>query len=178
MAIKDAVISITQFIRDTGKPVSEAVREIWPQLGPFSEEDQQTLMIEALASRVNPVLNNPIFHRYGNEVTVTVESRQPAMERHEVTCVLLRDVIYHVNGVAKSVAVFTKHDVLTKLESIRHVEAGVIRHRKMWEYIHERMTVLKKSKVEDLAEGEQTKIARMIFDLKQQKDNKDLLALS
>jgi hypothetical protein len=180
MSIKDATSAIAQYIRDTGKPLSEAIKLVWPDLGPFSKEEKQTLMMEALASRVNPILNNPVNPRWGNgEVEVGVTSyRQPAMERHEVTCQILQDVIYHVNGAAKPIAVFTKYDVLTKLESVRNVEAGVVRHRKMWEYIHERLTALNKSKVEDLAEGEQTKIARMIFDLRQQKESKDLLELS
>lgn len=178
MIIKDATATITQYIRDTGKPLSEAIKLVWPELGPFSDEDKQTLMMEALASRVNPLLNNPITRPWGAEIEVGVTSyRQPAMQRHEVTCQILQDVIYHVNGTAKCMAVFTKFDVLTKLESVRSVEAGVIRHRKMWEYVHERLTACKKSKIEDLAEGEQTKIARMVFDLRQHKESKDLPAL-
>jgi hypothetical protein len=48
----------------------------------------------------------------------------------------------------------------------------------MWEYVHERLTTCKKSKVEDLGEGEQIKIARMVFDLRQQKESKDLLEIA
>lgn len=179
MSIRDAIAAITQYIRDTGTPLSEAIKSVWPDLGPFSKEEEETLMMEALASRVNPILNNPVAHRWGEEVSVGVTSyRQPAMERHEVTCQILHDVIYHVNGKAKLIAVFTKFDVLTKLDSVRNVEAGIIRHRMMWEYIHERLTTCKKSKVEDLGEGEQMKIARMVFDLRQQKESKDLLEVS
>ena len=179
MTIKDATTTIAQYIRDTGTPLSEAIRSVWPQLGPFTKEEKETLMMEALASRVNPVLNNPVVTRWGEEVSVGVTSyRQPSMERHEVTCQLLQDVIYHVNGKAKPMAVFTKFDVLTKLESVRNVEAGVVRHRKMWEYVHERLTTCKKSKIEDLGEGEQIKIARMVFDLRQYKSDKNLLAIS
>jgi hypothetical protein len=156
--------------------LSEAIKLVWSDLGSFTKEEKETLMQEALAYRVNPMLNNPITQRGGTEVSVT-SYRQPAMERHEVTCLLLQNVIYHVNGAAKPIAVFTKFDVATKLESVRSVEAGVVRHRKMWEYVHERLTTLKKSKVEDLAEGEQTKIARMIFDLRQHQDGKDLPAM-
>jgi len=179
MSIRDAITTITQYIRDTGTPLSEAIKATWPELGPFSKDEKETLMMEALASRVNPILNNPIATRYGEEVSVGVTSyRQPAMERHEVTCQILQDVIYHVNGKAKPIAVFTKFDVLTKLESVRNVEAGIVRHRVMWEYVHERLTACKKSKVEDLGEGEQMKIARMVFDLRQHQDSKDLLVVA
>ncbi len=179
MSIRDAIATITQYIRDTGTPLSEAIKAVWPELGPFSKEEKEALMMEALASRVNPLLNNPITSRWGDEVSVGVTSyRQPTIERHEVICQILQDVIYHVNGKAKPIAVFTKFDVLTKLESVRNVEAGIARHRAMWEYVHERLTTCKKSKVEDLGEGEQMKIARMVFDLRQHKDSKALLALS
>lgn len=178
MAIKDAITLIAEYIRNTGTPVSEAVRVTWDRLEPFSDEEKQTLMIEALASRINPLLNNPIRASYNQEVSITVTSTPMPLQRHEVTCQILNDIIYHVNGKAKSIASFTKYDVSTKIDSVRLIEEGVIRHRKMWEYIHERLTSCKKSKVEDLGEGERTKIARMVFDLRHYDDSKRPLELA
>lgn len=159
MSIVDATQTVVNFVRDTSKPISQAIKEVWPSISEFSEDEQQTLLQEAIAHRVNPLLTR------GVTVTVT-DYHRVSMERHEVTCQLLHDVVYHVNGVAKPVALFTKFDVVTKLESVRRVEEGLVRHRKMWEYVHERLAKFKKGSVEELAEGEQIKIARMVYDLR------------
>lgn len=178
MTIQDAVLQIAERVRDTHKPLSEVVKDIGPFT--FSDEDTQTLLYEALASRTGPLLTNPL--RYvaarnemgGSTVSVSAPPLRTTVERHEVTVQLLHDAVYHVNGVAKPIAVFTQYDVLTKLESVRRVAAGIARHQGMWEYISERLVTLKKAQVSDLAPGEQMKIARMVYDLRQQKDTPEL----
>ena len=160
MTIQEAVDIINQMVRDTGKPLSEAVRESWPLLGEFSEEDTKTLIQEALAARANPQL------RSVSTRSITVSMPNQVVERREITCQVLKDFVYHVNGAAKCVASFTRYDVHTHLTQLRQLQAGVNRHVSVWEYMHERMVKLKKDRVDDLAEGEQAKIARMLYETK------------
>lgn len=188
MTISDAVATVAQMVRDTGKTATESVAEMWDELVPFSHEDAQTLMRESLASRVGSVLRGTSRAADDTETLTTLPSgavrvavapyKGRAMERHEVTCQILQDVVYHVNGVAKSMATFTRYDALTKLDSVRHVEAGVTRHRKMWEYVVERLTKFRKMSVGDLSEGEQMGIARMVHDLRNGRETPSLAELT
>ena len=98
---------------------------------------------------------------------ITIQRERTPTARHEVTVKLLSYTMYNVNGAVKAIADFTRYDVLTQISRIKKVEVGVTGHRKMWEHLGDRMTTLKKDRVSDLAEGEQIKIARMVYDLRQ-----------
>ncbi len=164
MNLAEAVETVAQYVRDTQSPLSDAVRKVWEQITPLPDEHARQLMQEALAQRAGVLLRHPVVESRGaQEISVSVERRP--MERHEVSVEVLVETIYHVNGEAKAIASFTLFDVRTKLSSVRAIEMGVSRHRQMWEHVAERLSTCKKNKVEDLAHGEQMKIARMVFDL-------------
>lgn len=183
--IQDAVDTIVKYVRNTGKQRADAVKELWDSLGDFSEDEARVLMQQALSARAGAVLTNPFrsvaaiddseriesYVERGADVTVCVQPyRHFTMERHEVTCQILYDTVYLVNGVSKPFATFTLSEAGEKAAQYRRVEASMDRHARLWEYVHERLTKLKKIKVEDLAEGEQTKIARMLYDVKTQSE--------
>jgi hypothetical protein len=175
MTVADAVDTIVQYVRDTGAPLADAVSHVWGQISGLNDSDIESLVRESLASRAGVLLRNPFQSANRDFKTVSVRRNREMPSVREVSVQLLSDTVYHVNGKAKPIALFTKYDVLTKLSGVRKVEEGVIKHRQMWEYIASRLSALGKAKVEDLAEGEQIKIARMIYNLRQPKEVLELV---
>lgn len=175
MTIKEAVQIIARSVRDTGKPIADAVRELWPQLGQFSFGEERKLMQEALAARVDPHLVNPSRYSVESEVNVSVSAYDhPVMERHEVTCQLLHDTIYHVNGVAKPFALCLKYELQDRMTWVLSMRNGLDRHYNVLKHTVDRMEKTGANKVEDLGEGEQMKIARMLFDIQHGDEPKEL----
>jgi hypothetical protein len=188
MKANDAIRYVEEFVRETGLPPAQAVREIWEDISPI--EDSTTLIQFAVAVQVSTRLRRPGFL---DEEPVRVPDRPngtttPARKvsvihtRHKpkfynVGVELLQTVRYTVNGKSKAIAELSRHDVLTIAENFRRAEDGFTRHRKVMEYIAKRMHELGKQHVEELADGEKQKIARMINDLRQFKFPGDLPAL-
>lgn len=191
MTIQNAVQRVADHIRNTGQPLSEAVIKVWPSLS-FSKEDERVLMQQAIASRVSSALTNTVrtsdgsAYKYKSNtvpsplpsfgsvpikpVQVSVQTTFIEPKVHDVKIHILKDTTYQINGVSKAIINFSRYDVHTKLESTRAVEEGVVRHRKVWEYLHDRMKELGKYHVFELAEGEQLKLARKIYDIKTSKE--------
>lgn len=174
MTIQEAVETIAQYVRDTGKAAPDAVRAVWDQISPFSDEDAATLMQQALASRVSPQSTG----RAGSATQVSITHRRAdPLERHVVTCQILQDVRYTVNGASKAVAVFTRYDLNTKIEQADAIIGGFKRYKGVWEFALSLLIKYDKPRIEDLGEGEQMKIARMLAALRNENPEEELRRL-
>lgn len=176
MNADDAVKYVAEFVRSTGLPASQAVREVWKDITPITDAD--VLLQFAIAIRVSSEYRRPgfIYEGYtrkgesggkGNgHARIRVRHTKYETRHYTVSVELLQDIRYNVNGKVKAIAQCNRHDILTLAESFRKGEEGFARHRAVMEYIATRLKELNKTNVEDLAEGEKIKIARMISDLR------------
>lgn len=171
MTADEAVKVVTEYVRDTGTPAAEAVKNLWEQLKPIT--DSESLIQFAIATRVAVQYRRPGH----NEASVSVTHERYKLKEYEVTVTILRDTMYNVNGKVKSVAVCNRHDVLTLAENARKAEEGFSHYRKVWEYAAQRLQTLKKDKIEDMGHGEQMKLARMLNDCQRFRLPNDLKSL-
>lgn len=180
MTIQEAVEIIVQHVRDTGKTAPDAVRATWEQIAPFSEEDAKTLMQQALASRISQPLTGRTPSEEGRGrtvVAVTSYRRAEPLERRIVTCQVLQDVRYTVNGASKAVATFTRYDLTTKIEQADAIIGGFKRYKSVWQFALDLLVRFDKPRIEDLGEGEQMKIARMLTALRNENPEEELRRL-
>lgn len=161
MKADEAVEVITQYVRETQAAASEAVRLLWSQIQPI--EDSEDLIQFALAARVAVSYKKPLADdRPKNDIHIEYHKYKSRI--YEVSVQLLQDVSYNVNGKVKPIILMNHYDLVTLARDAKAAEEGFHRYYELWTYTAERLQVLKKTSVEDLAEGEQMKIARMLHE--------------
>jgi hypothetical protein len=166
MKAKEAVQVVLQHVKDTGESAIDSVRKLWPQLLPI--EDIEELAQPTLAFQVT------VEYRRGHEndsvqfrppIQIGVQHIAHQARNYKVTVDLLRDVRYNINGKVKTVAVMGRADVGFLARQAEAVKEGAGRYQKFWEGIGSRLETTGKRHVEDLADGEQLKIAKQLHEL-------------
>jgi hypothetical protein len=181
---REAVKFVAEYVRETGTPAADAVRKLWSDIKPITDPDQ--LIQFALACQVATEYKMALYvpgderrpynsHGGGTRVSAVHHKSEPKVIQVSVS--ILQDIHYNVEGRVKSIAVMNRRDVLILATNFCNMVEAFSRHEQVFRYIAARLVELKKEKVEDLAEGEQQKIARMFTDLKQFKFPKDLPGL-
>ena len=178
MNIDKAVQFIAEKVYQTGHPTSGTVRQLFSSLG-LTESDLDILAMEGLSGRVNSLLVSGGFESANPkpqqviiethfEPTVadkaagrTQPSRiQPAPIKISVDVEILHNTLLQVHGVRKPIIEFTSRDLDYMLRLYGAEIKGYSARTEVFEYAQSRLKTLKKTRISDLANGEQTILAR------------------
>ena len=173
MTSQEAVLKVSEYVKRTGKPAIEAVRELWLELTPIVDSDD--LVQRSLAALVSMSYRRPDYaaalevsvpeKRANGSVTVKHEVAKPQSYYVEVT--VLHTVHYNVNGVVKSVAAMNRHDLLTLSRNAQRMAEGWTHYEQFFVHAAERLAKFKKATINDLGEGEQSRLSKMLYDVQQ-----------
>lgn len=177
--LQSEIVRIAKQVQETKNPTVEVIHKLFPTLS-LSEQERIQLQKEALSSRVNQVLTSgSLVNVKSREVKVEIEPCEKPIsgglsgglssfvpEKIDIDVRILHDVIYDVNG--KRVAVIDMHvsSVSSVINSFNGRISGMTKTREFFVSLRARLKELNKTKVSDLARGEQTRFARQLENLK------------
>ena len=165
MTTDEAVQYVAEYVRKTGVPAADAVKELWKDLKPIT--DPEKLIQSGLAVLVAIKYKHPTqpvepFGRGGNSVAVRHQRGEPRSYRVSVS--LLEDLRYNVNGRVKAVVAMNHHDLVTLAHQANQMAQGWVRYQGVFATAAEKLKQFGKATVGDLGDGEQAKLARMFGD--------------
>lgn len=179
-AIDHAVNLVVERVRKTSESVADALRAMRARVvAKLSASQRNTLLDEALIGRISDALRNPTDRQAGvspgafrgdeqalagngRAVHVTVETvGQPSSTPVSVSVTILHDtVLSTLDGARKALVHFTVADCYFCIGRLEAQSDGLKRQSAVLAYISERLRVLGKKEVSQLATGEQSIIAR------------------
>ena len=178
MTIENAVQAIAEKVYQTGRTTSGTVRQMFSSFR-FTEGDLEVLAMEGLASRVNSLLVSGQFESANpkpQQVIIetvfeptaadkaagrtTPTKKQPAPIKISVDVAILHKTILQVHDVRKPIIEFTKRDLDYMLRLYGAEIQGYGARAEVFEYAKTRLETLGKTRISDLAVGEQTILAR------------------
>jgi hypothetical protein len=187
MTIAEAAKQARKLMLDTGASASDAVKALWPSLG-LDEVDIESLAMSALSARAGqlatsgkPVIDlEPTRSRVVDDIpeqgySVPVQFRSTertvAITRTPVNVVeravlVLHHAQYNINGKSVKLVDFGPYHLSRLEESAANNGNGFHRLAEFCQLTRERLAKLKKNSIRDLAQGEQEKIARNFWDIK------------
>lgn len=188
MSVTEATHAVRKLMHETGASASEATRALWPSLG-LGAEDVDTLAMSALAARAGqlatsgkPVIDvEPTSSRIdpltkteqgfyvpaafrGTERSVSI-TRTP-VNVVERAVMVLHNAQYNINGKSVKLIDFGPYHLSKLEESAATTGNGFHRLADFCQQVKKRLGELKKSSIRELADGEQQKIARAFWDIK------------
>lgn len=182
MSIQEAVKAVYKQQKSTGGSAIGVVRKLWAKLS-LSDSDIETLAQQALAGRVSafatgghladkeestssyrepyrppPQTNSPSEPRIHTSVVI----ERPPVKVIDVTVSVLYNTNYDINGHRKAFIEFTLSDLNYSINRYGQQIEGHQRHLAVMQYTKERLNKLGKKSVSELAQGEQTILARKL----------------
>lgn len=179
MNLSKAIQTLAEEAHRTGKPTAGIVRARFRSLV-LSPDDIEALAAEALSSRVNTLLTSGTFTATHPPTSVSIPisvrySASPAAIRDgkpestveppppikiSVDVIILHQTLLEVNGTRKPIIDFGLSDLRYILKKYGAEINGYTAKSEVFRYTVGRLETLGKTKVSQLAQGEQTIIAR------------------
>jgi len=186
MTTEEAVTKLTKHVLKTGVSATDAVRALWAEIVPISDADN--LIQYALASLVSVNYKRPSYttpdyddrggSRPGNGGTkVAVRHESAVTPSYNVTVSILHDVHYNVNGRVTSVAMMNRHDLITMARKANRFVQGWSRYQHWYEQAADQLAKRKKATLDELAEGDKTRLARAFSEVRSRFSNEELKVL-
>lgn len=184
MSIQEAVKAVYKQQKSTGGSAIGVVRKLWAKLS-LSDSDLETLAQQALAGRVSAFATGghladkeesatpfrqfltesyhpPVSSPSEPRATASVTVERTPVKIIDVTVSILYNTNYDINGRRKAFIEFTLSDLNYSITRYGQQIEGHQRHLAVMQYTKERLNKLGKRSVSELAQGEQTILARKL----------------
>ncbi len=178
MNIEKAIQMIAEKVYQTGHATSGTVRQMFSSLR-LTDSDLEVLAMEGLSSRVNSLLVSGNFESTNPKLPQVViktyfepspadraagrtqpTSAPPAPLKISVDVEILHSTLLQVHGIRKPIIEFTSRDLDYMLKLYGAEIRGYSARAEVFEYAQKRLKTLGKTRISDLANGEQTILAR------------------